>query len=173
MEKALGGWTADRIEGAGDRTSDIIQILPISALIPTEEHCARHAGSIRDKILIDQVWTTPVLVLADAMILLDGHHRLAAAKLLDLALIPAFPVRASDTRLSVDAWREGESYSLNDVIDIASEGRLLPQKSTRFRFSEAGPEIAIPLSCLASVDLVLWADRVRSCPERRRVTELT
>ncbi|WP_170937321.1 MULTISPECIES: ParB N-terminal domain-containing protein [Rhodomicrobium] len=110
---------------------DWVALLPLTALLPHEEHDAERAGLLSAEIQAQGVWTEPLLIERRHFIILDGHHRWEAAKRLNLATVPARMIAYGDPRLSLTSWRPGERWTPRDVIARALTGNLCPIKTTR------------------------------------------
>ncbi len=57
-----------------------ILLAPITGLLPSEETRAERVREVTLSILRVAHWTTPVCVEAESLVVMDGHHRLAAAR---------------------------------------------------------------------------------------------
>ncbi|WP_406735762.1 ParB N-terminal domain-containing protein [Thioclava sp. GXIMD4215] len=82
-----------------------IRLVETSRLLPTEEHYPDRAERLVRDIASCGVWTTPILVLDQHYIVLDGHHRLQASRTLRLDRIPCLLVAAGSPDLSLSCWR--------------------------------------------------------------------
>jgi hypothetical protein len=132
------------------RTSagDEVLLLPPSLIRPHERHDEAFALALAAKIAREALWTSPLVVEAQDFVLLDGHHRLRAAQLLDLASVPVVVIAYDDPRITLVPWRVKESWSRDAVIEHARAGRLLPPKTTRHVLDPEIGETAIPLQPL-------------------------
>jgi len=65
------------------------------------------------------------------MVILDGHHRWNAAKLLSLRFIPVFFVDLWDESIIVEPFRSDFPVSKELVIHHGTSCTLLPYKTTR------------------------------------------
>ena len=88
------------------------------------------------KIKKDGVFNEPVVVDKDHYILLDGHHRFNALKLLGAKKVPVFLVDYFDDDIKVDVWPEAIANNITkvtkeEVIKTGSSDELLPPKTTR------------------------------------------
>jgi len=107
-----------------------------SVLIPHEEvdevcfhellAAIEHVGAIN----------VPILVEKNYMLILDGHHRCAAAKKLGLTSVPALLVDYDEVRL--DFWRTEISLTKVEIVENALRGLLLPCKTTRHTLKNRG-----------------------------------
>jgi hypothetical protein len=121
---------------------------PVGALRPTEEHHAEHARSLTQQIARAGVWTTPVLIERTSKAVMDGHHRLTAAKALGLALVPCIELAYGDPRLLLTSWREDVVVTPEWVIAAALSGQPMPPKTSRHVLTPAPGRIAVPLARL-------------------------
>ncbi len=107
-------------------------IVAIEALRPTEAADAQVVEALIDDIRSAGELRQPILVEAESLAILDGHHRYHAARALGLKRLPAILVSYADPRLSLCSWSE-RSWSREEVIEAAMLGQVLPMKSTRHR----------------------------------------
>lgn len=143
MTNAIHRFDATDLEGIPR-----LSLVRTAEILPTEEHDPAHAAELALQITALQQWTVPVLLLQDAPVLLDGHHRLAAARRLGLTRVPAYRIAQDDPRLSLRGWRPGEAPTMADVLAHATRGTLFPSKTTRFEVAVPRPETQIPLALL-------------------------
>lgn len=118
----------------------------VSDLRETEETNPDHVQEIARLVLRAGLWTTPIAIELSSGAVMDGHHRLAAAKALGLTHIPA--VSFTYDQVELRAWREGDHVSPEDVLRRASERNLYPPKTTRHIFPGAPATCLVPLSGL-------------------------
>ncbi len=130
-------------------TGRVVCAVPVAGLVPHEEHdehralrLARHIGRVG-------VWTAPLVVERDSLVVMDGHHRLRAARALGLSVLPAVLLSYEDGGVVLQAWRRGEHWSPAAVLSCGRSGQLLPRKTTRHLFQPAIGAVAIPLARLA------------------------
>lgn len=125
-----------------------ITLLELEKIRPTEDTNVGHIKSLAHAIQISGVWTHPLLVDDKIHALMDGHHRFHAAKLIGLKVIPVALLSYDDNRVRLKAWRRGESYTPEQLREIAVTGALLPQKSTRHVIDAPLPRCCVPLDVL-------------------------
>lgn len=113
-------------------------------LIPTEEICTSSARALKEKIIADGKWTSPIIVHESHLFVMDGHHRLEVAKQIDLKLVPV--LLSNYDRIGVTAWREGESVTPESIFAMARSGRKFPYKTTRHILRSVLPCCNIPLA---------------------------
>jgi hypothetical protein len=83
--------------------------------------------------------------------LMDGHHRLAAAKALGLAVVPVISMSYDDPAVVLKSWRPGLTFTPQDIWDICTTGKLLPQKSTRHVIMAHLPSCRVPIERLRDI----------------------
>ena len=122
----------------------------LASLIPHEYHDEIAAHRLAEMIVSEGVWTAPVAVEAASSVILDGHHRCRAARLLGLVVLPTVAMAYDDPGLKLTAWRLGEIWNAELVLQRAKLGSLLPHKTTRHLFSPPIGEVSVSLELLRS-----------------------
>lgn len=144
-----------------------LALLPLDAIRPTEEILPERVNEVVAMIRSRDAWTQPIAVEAESLALLDGHHRLAAARVLGFNRVP---VRLFDYReVELTSWRPDYAPTPVDVIARAVSGNLYPHKTTRHRFPFR-PPVEIPLTSLFGRDEPRGSctrDMARGAAERR------
>ncbi|GGB04054.1 hypothetical protein GCM10011491_35220 [Brucella endophytica] len=131
-------------------------IVSPSQLAPTEEVDPQRVREVQAEILRAGAWTVPIAVEKEALFVMDGHHRLAAAHRLGLAGVPVFLLDYSMVR--VESWRPGETITPAHIFAMARSGRKFPCKTTRHVFDQALPRCDVPLVFLLGYDLLPAAE---------------
>ncbi len=131
-------------------TGRAVVAVPVAGLVPHEEHDERRALRLARHIGRVAVWTAPLVVERDSLVVMDGHHRLRAAQALGLLVLPAVLLCYEDGGVVLQAWRKGESWGPAAVLACGRSGRLLPRKTTRHLFQPPIGSVAIPLEWLAA-----------------------
>ncbi|MCJ8340549.1 MAG: ParB N-terminal domain-containing protein [Pseudomonadales bacterium] len=126
-----------------------VRLIAIENLIPHEHHDPQHAQALADKIQGEGIWKQPIFVVKNSCIILDGHHRLAAAQQLCLDVIPCICLDYDDRKIFVSSWRE-DFYVDRKVVRQAAKGNLLPIKTSRHHFNGIFPEQVFALEQLKS-----------------------
>ena len=107
----------------------------------------------RIKKILNMGFYKPIIVDATTMVILDGHHKWTAARVLELDKVPVVSVDyLGDTSIIVDVWPNcgKDSITKHEVIEMGlSEGVFSP-KTSRHSFAFEVPEIQIPLATLKS-----------------------
>ncbi|MGI3777869.1 MAG: ParB N-terminal domain-containing protein [Janthinobacterium lividum] len=146
-------------------TGRAVRAVPASGLVPHEEHDEHRALRLARHIRRVGVWTAPLVVERDSLVVMDGHHRLRAAQALGLLVLPAVLLSYEDGEVTLEAWRAGEHWSPAAVLSSGRSGRLLPRKTTRHLFQPAIGAVAIPLAWLAGKEARPGSARTRQRPE--------
>jgi len=120
----------------------------VRLLRPHEDVVEGRFRGLADQILLDGFIRYPILVDSRTLAVLDGHHRLAAAKLLGLRFIPAILVDYDGDRVSVSSWRDGVTVTKDMVREHGLKGNLMPPKTSRHRVCFEVPEVGVPLEVL-------------------------
>lgn len=107
-----------------------IQIVEISRLKGHENIDPRRLANLRDEIESDGILKKPIAVDAHTSVVLDGHHRMEALKLLGCSKIPVLFVDYQSPRIGVKTSENGEECPKQKVLEAALKGKLLPSKST-------------------------------------------
>jgi hypothetical protein len=114
----------------------------------TEHVDEDHVRMLAAGIKAAGVWTAPVPVEAGSGFVMDGNHRLAVARRLNLRCLPCIPLRYGDPGLEVRCWTTGRHYPIADLLTAIGRQELLPFKSTRHLFNPPLPGSEIPLALL-------------------------
>lgn len=91
----------------------------------------------------------PILVADEHLVVLNGHHRLAALRALGVRKVPAWVVAYFTDIVELDKWPESSHLhpiSKEEVVERAHRGKLYPPKTTRHRLKVELPERETPLS---------------------------
>lgn len=131
-------------------TGRVVSAVPVAGLVPHEEHDERRALRLARHIGRAEVWTAPLVAERDSLVVMDGHHRLRAARALGLLVLPVVLLVYEDAGVTLQAWRKGEAWSPAAVLSLGRSGRLLPRKTTRHLFRPAIGSVGIPLGWLTT-----------------------
>ncbi|MDM7275014.1 MAG: ParB N-terminal domain-containing protein [Thermoprotei archaeon] len=99
-------------------------------------------------ISFDGLLKYPILVDSKTMIVLDGHHRVEALKLLGCSLIPAILVDYDDSCVSVSSWRPGVVVTKGMVRASGLSGLPMPPKTSKHRVCFEIPRVDMSLDRL-------------------------
>lgn len=123
-----------------------IELVATELLRPNECTSLKGILQLRNKVLSEGLWKTPILVETSSFSILDGHHRTEVAKLLGLTKVPVVMVDYSDSRLCLSARRDDVLVSPEEVIRRSKSGDFFPWKTTKHVLSPGVQETSIPLS---------------------------
>jgi hypothetical protein len=87
--------------------------------------------------------------------ILDGHHRYHVGLRIGLSRLPVIMVDyLNDAGIELDVWPASGLSKLTkaEVIDMALSDAVYPPKTSRHRFSDHLPPIAVPLDLLRIED---------------------
>lgn len=109
-----------------------IVFLSPAQIVPHEEIIRDRRDEIISLILDKVAWTVPIAIDTESLLIMDGHHRRAAAIKLKLARVPCLLL--SYDNISVDFMRPDQKASPEDIIARGKKGDLFPAKTTRHNF---------------------------------------
>lgn len=137
-------------EGSAPAAAYVVAIRPLSYFKASE--CVDHGRvlALAERISAQRCWSQPMPVEATTGLVMDGNHRLQAARVLGLRHLPCVPLHYGDSRLSVACWRTGRPFDLNAIWAVVQQQRVLPFKTTRHRFDPPLPATQIDL------ELLMW-----------------
>lgn len=139
-------------------------LVPLDALRPHERIVPSKVRALTAELRRTGVFVDPVWIARGSLVILNGHHRVAALRRLGAVRIPAWVVEYDGELVSIDRWTPGPPISKADVVRRARAGALFPPQTTRHRFSVALPHQPTPLSELMD------PDRRSGPPAHRRPT---
>jgi hypothetical protein len=129
--------------------SYVVAIRPIELFQATEQVDDEKVRHLAMTIRRQGHWLVPVPIESRTGLVMDGNHRLQAARLLGLRRLPCVPLVYDDRRVSVRCWRSNVPFDVQRVMTIATRRELLPFKTTRHRFDPPLPQSHIPIALLA------------------------
>jgi hypothetical protein len=124
-----------------------IHLIEVDRLIHIEGFSRKRVTLLANKIRHKGEWTRPVCLEREYYLVMDGQHRMEAAKQLGLRLIPAILFGYDE----VEVWslRPGKwSVSGEKIVRRALSGDIYPYKTAKHRFPFEIPGCAIPLQNL-------------------------
>ena len=122
-----------------------MKLIKVEKLLPIEGYGPKKAEKLGKKILKDGQWTRPVCVfkLQTKTIIMDGHHRVEAAKILGLKRIPCEFYTYDEVELK--SMRKQYNVTDIEIIQRALSGDLYPYKTVRRVFPGGYPECEVNL----------------------------
>lgn len=106
------------------------QIIELSALKPHEEVDPIHLRELRKEIESDKILKLAIAVDKNTNIILDGVHRFNALKELGCTKVPVIFVDYGSPDIEVQAWRNDELVTKEDVIEAGLNEKKLPPKTS-------------------------------------------
>ena len=125
-----------------------LELVSVTDLIETEEHCNEIAIKLAEKIIKSGFWTVPIAVESSMMAIMDGHHRVNAAKYLGLVRVPCVLMAYGLGDVSLKSWRSDVVCTVEDIRSMVARSEKYPLKTTRHIFNPSIDEIKIPLQLL-------------------------
>lgn len=125
-----------------------LELISLERIQETEEHDAVAAARLADVILELGFWTVPIVIEHSSLAIMDGHHRLNAAKLLELARVPCLRMDYQKGGVVLNSWRSDWKIEVADVFLMIEANKKYPYKTTRHLFDPPIKEISVPLSLL-------------------------
>ena len=128
-----------------------VELVPIAWLRPHEQVKPRNVDTLHEMTLRWSAYTKPLLVDRESGTILDGHHRHQVGIRIGLSRLPVIKVDyLEDESIELDIWPAStlESLTKQQVIDMALSENVFPPKTSRHRFSDHLPPIAVPLDLL-------------------------
>ena len=124
-------------------------VLVNSGLLRAHERARKkHIDAIENEIKRDGFVSHPVLVDENTMIVLDGHHRLAALKRMGMSYVPVSFVDYNSPSIKVTSWRKGERITKKKVREAGLSGKLLRIKTSRHLYSRKAIAMNVDLKDL-------------------------
>ena len=128
-----------------------VELVPIAWLRPDEKVNPLNFDTLHEMTLRWSAYTKPLLVDRESGTILDGHHRHQVGIRIGLSRLPVIKVDyLEDESIELDIWPAStlESLTKQQVIDMALSENVFPPKTSRHRFSDHLPPIAVPLDLL-------------------------
>ena len=97
-------------------------LIETAALVPHEQVDQDRLLLLVKQIARDGALYSPVMVDRSSMVILDGHHRVSALKLLGCDLTPVYLVDYRDPSIRVTQWREDVKVSKQSVVEAGLQG---------------------------------------------------
>ena len=107
-----------------------VRIVEMSILRGHEKVDEQRLSNLKNQIKSDGILKQPVTVDTNTNVVLDGHHRIQALKLLGCSKMPVLFVDYQSPQIGVRTSENGEEYPKSRVIEAALKGELLAPKST-------------------------------------------
>jgi ParB-like chromosome segregation protein Spo0J len=129
--------------------TSIIELIPIERILPNEEHDEARLLEVLDSMTRSGRWTVPIVLERASLAVMDGHHRLAAARRLSLPRVPC--VLLDYAQVDVQARRPEFRVDAAHIVARSLARNLYPPKTTRHIFLQPLPACSIEIATLAAL----------------------
>lgn len=126
----------------------LLTFCELATLRPSERVIDERVQALAEHIRAEGCWRAPLPIDAATGVVMDGNHRLRAARLLRLRRLPCVALAYADERVAVACWTSGRPYDPQAIFAALARDRLLPPKTTRHRFDPPLPATHIELALL-------------------------
>jgi len=125
-------------------------ILDIGKLRPHERTKPELLEKLVEAIRADGFLRRPLLVEDEHFVILDGHHRYEALRLLGCVRIPVYLVHYGDPAIGLTTWDEAVVATVTkaEVVTRGTRGDLFPPKTTRHLLPKENEERWVRLEVL-------------------------
>ncbi|MFQ2825081.1 ParB N-terminal domain-containing protein [Aeromonas allosaccharophila] len=111
-----------------------VELVLVSSLKHIERFSAKRARWLANRIKKDGVWRVPLALDHEHNLVLDGQHRMEAAKLLGLSHVPV--IRYNYAKLNIRSLRKKYFFNWAIVSERALKGDIYPYKTVKHYFPE-------------------------------------
>lgn len=123
-----------------------IVFVSTSKLIHIEGFSKKRVSWLVEKIKDENIWTKPIAIDSLHYLVLDGQHRMEAAKLLGFKVVPA--IKYDYSKVKLWSLRPNYQFDWQEVTKRSLEGKPYPYKTVKHEFDYKLPEIEIALEQL-------------------------
>jgi len=125
----------------------VFKIVGINELKSHEELQEKLLKGLLEMIKRDGFIRKPIVVEDKHYVILDGHHRWGALRLLGCKKIPIYLVDYFDDGIIVETWPGAvhDVVTKEEVIEMGLSDKLFPAKTTRHRFKDRLKEVKVDL----------------------------
>ena len=121
----------DTSEGSDLTSSEVkVKLVDINELKGHERTDEARLKALKDEIESDGILKKPIVVDEKTRVILDGHHRLEALRLLGCSKIPVYFVNYMSEKIGVKSMNKDLEITKPKVVEAALKGRPFPPKST-------------------------------------------
>lgn len=125
-----------------------IELIATDHILPNEEHDEARMLEVLESIQHTGRWTAPIVLERTSLAVMDGHHRLAAARRLSLPRVPCLLL--DYLQVDVVPRRPGFRVDGDQIIARSRARELYPPKTTRHIFPQPLPDCSIDLRALVA-----------------------
>ncbi|MGA7862029.1 MAG: ParB N-terminal domain-containing protein, partial [Thermoplasmata archaeon] len=97
------------------------RLVPVESLFPHEEVDEADVDLLVHQIRAQGIVREPIWVTEADGVILNGHHRYAALRKLDVRRVPAWAVDYPDPAMEVGRWNAGPPFDKAEVVRRARE----------------------------------------------------
>jgi len=120
----------------------------ISSLVPSEMVLDAQVKELARRIVESGIWTHPIPVCARSGLVMEGNHRLKAAKSLGLRRVPVVPLSCESQRVKVCNRRNGAPFARSRFDAVIRAAALPPYNTALHEFEPTLPVTSIALELL-------------------------
>jgi L-serine kinase (ADP) len=121
-------------------------LVPIEKLRPHEEIDEENVAELVEELRRTGVFADPIWVDHRSLVILNGHHRVEAARRIGARRIPVWLLEYDTDLVSLEPWRPGLPITKSEVVRRGLAGHRFPPKTTRHRLRVDLPAHPTPLS---------------------------
>lgn len=134
----------------GATTQARYAIVELARLRPHEQTRPPLLESLVAQIRADGCLRKPILVEEEHLVILDGHHRAAALRVLGCTRIPVYLLDYDDPAIGLTTWPEAvvATVTKEEVVARGIKGDLFPSKTTRHKIALEVDEVRVRLEDL-------------------------
>lgn len=134
-------------------------LVELDKLLQHEEVDLNHLQELKEEIASDKILKHPIVADENTNVIIDGEHRYTALKILGCKRIPVIYIDYNSEDIKVQAWRDSERLTKEDVIKAGLSGMKLPPKTSKHlirnsdtfsHISVVEKKVDIPLEVLKS-----------------------
>ncbi len=123
-------------------------LIDSAALVPHEQVEQERLLLLAQEIARDGALYCPVMVDRSSLVILDGHHRVNALRLLGCRLTPVYLVDYRHPSITVDQWRDDIRVDKETVVEAGLSGHPYPPRVSKHQWGLPPGERPVPLSLL-------------------------
>jgi choline kinase len=123
-----------------------IELIEIESVKTIEAYSEDRVNELIQKMTKDGNWTQPIIIENKHYLVLDGQHRIEAAKRMNIKIIPSIILNYNN----VQVWtlRKEEKVSVKRVYERVLKNNIYPYKTVKHKFTFKIPIIDFSLSSL-------------------------
>ncbi len=137
------------------------RLVPIAHLRAHEQYEEPNVRDLVEEIRAKGVFADPIWVARGTYVILNGHHRVEAARRLGLREVPAWVIEYDCDLISLEPWSPGPPIAKAEVVRRALAGELFPPKTTRHRL-----RVTLPMRSMSLGELLRTGERPAAQADR-------